>query len=519
MAGEDLCSYINLHFYNAAGVRQNARLQEAKGLSFTDELQADGAASYSASLLADTFDVVPDLLEGPGYCKAAMVLTAGAAPVEVFGWELVPTSGTVIAVEGQEEIVPTAPGLRNILNRAQVDPESGTWDKNTEDARAFGWMSYPSAYWYDAGDWSTPGTHGPEKFPGGVSAEKITADTTPAVGDVMLFRTAFTLTSAAAVRISWMCDDEGSLWADSKLADTSQSANQIQSITLGLSAGTHNIAAEVTNTIQPECGFAAVVTNLTTGTVIRKTDVTNWVTHKVVGGAKPGMSAGAIIRTLLDEAVAANQDAEGLDLLTTDFDGLEDSDGSFWTVLQEVAFPIGTPLGEVVRHLEELGCDVHIKPDFTLQAFIEQGTDVSATVLFVEGANLLGLTYQGTPVRGTITRVRTLGGWATVSNGAGVTAYGKRYLTVVSGTSASTAQGARLGGRALEETASPRYTYTATIVATTGRVPFLSFKKGDLVTCPDRVKEPTVMRVLSISASTPSDTAGPVTFTIELDLP
>jgi len=518
VAGEDVCGYVDLRFYTAAGVRVDKTLPEARGISFTDELAGDGRASYTTSTLAQALTVDPDLLES-GICKAAMVLEPGVAPVEVMAWELVPTSGTVIAEPGQRDLTCTAPGLRHLLEYAVVFREGGgSWDQIQDDARFFGWMSKSSAYWYQAGDWVTPATYGPKKLAGNRTGDKITADTTPAIGDVNLFRTSFNLTATATARIYWQCDDEGTLYVDGKQADTSQAANTTQSISVALPAGPHTIAFEVKNTIQPECGLAALIVNTTDNRVLRRTDTTNWKTHKV-SGAKPGMSVGAILRTLLDEAQGA-QDVYGLDLLTPDFDGQDDSNGDPWPELQETPFPIGaTTLGDVVRHVEELGCDVHIKPDGTIQAFIEQGSDVSSTVWFQEGVNLLGLTYAGEPVRATKALVRTLSGWIEVTNSAGVTAYGKRYMGVISGTSASTAQGNRVGSRALQETASPRYTYTASLRAVTGCVPFLNFKKGDLVKCPNRIGTMTTMRVLSITASTPSDSSGPVTFQVELDLP
>lgn len=517
MTGEDLCSFVELRFYNSAGTRYNARLLEAKGIRFSDELAADGQASYSASLLSDMFDAAPDLLEGPGFCKAAMVLTAGAAPVEVMGWELVPTSGTLVAEPGQQELTATAPGLRHLCEYAPVFNEAHTsWDSLPDDARFLGWMSQSNSYWYNAASWDTPVSYGPVKLAGNRTGEKITTDLTPAVGDLYSFRTQFTLSSAAVIRIYWQADDEGSLYVDSKLADTSSSANTTQSVTLGLGAGLHVVAARVKNTISPESGFAALVVNVDTNTVIRRTDTTNWLGFK--GSNPPGMSIGAILRTLLDEAQA--EGAFGVDLLTPDFTGAVDSAGNAWPEVHEQAFPIGdTTFGDVIRHMEELGCEVHIRPDFTLQAFITQGSDVSASVWFQEGVNLLGLTYEGSPVRGTKALVRTLSGWIEVTDSGAVTSYGSRWLGIVSGTSATTAQGARLGARALQLTSSPRYHYTARIRAVTGAVPWLDFKKGDRVKCTDRSRAYVTMRVLSITAETPEDTAGPVVFTVELDVP
>jgi hypothetical protein len=518
-----LASHIELRFYDFDGTRRNQVLREARGISFTDELQGDGSASYRTSLLAQALQVDPDMLEGPGFCRAAIPLADGAAPTEVFAWELVPTSGTVVGEVDEQEVQCTAPGLRHLFEYAIVHAEGGAWDKTSEDERHFGWMSKENPLWYDASDWSTPLSHGFRKLlKNGQGAEKITADLTPAANDVYLFRTSITVTSSTPVLITWQADDEATLYVDSEVADTMTQANTSQSFVLGWTGPrTHTVAAEVRNTIGTECGLALMITNLTTGRVIRRTDTTAWKTHKVVSGVYPGMTLGAVLRILHNEANSTDQDVYALDHLLADFDGDVDSNGDAWPEQHDAIKMMtgSTTNGDAIRQLEELGCDVHIQPDGTFQAFISQGTDHSAACWLQRGSNLLRLDYAGQPVKGTKGIIRTIGGWLTRTNTAGVTAYGKRYTAITSGTSGSTSEGARLIDRALEETARPRYTYTATIRAVTNCVPWVNFTKGDLITCPDRVGTPTAMRVLSISASSSDDTPGPVLFTVELDLP
>ncbi len=206
--------------------------------------------------------------------------------------------------------------------------------------------------------------------------------------------------------------------------------------------------------------------------------------------------------------------------LTPDFTHTLDSAGNAWTILPEKGFLTGqATLGDVVRELEELDCDVRVLPNGTFQAFISQGSNVSSTVWLQEGVNLLGLTYQGTPVRATKALVRTLKGWTIATDSGGVSAYGKRYMGITAGTTGSALQGRKIALRTLDETASPRYVYTATVRAVAGAVPFLSFDVGDTIKCPNYAKVMTSMRVLSITASTPDDAPGPVTFTLELDVP
>lgn len=530
MTGEDLCGYVDLRFYSNSGVRRNYTLPEARGLRITDELAADGAASFSAPLLAQALAVSPDLLED-GFCKAAMVLAPGEAPTEVFGWEQVPTSGRLVGEPADKAATVTASGLRNVLSHAVVFPEVGGWDKNTEDARLFGWMSAQSTHWYSAADWTAPVSYrnvlttGSWPFAG---TAEITMDLTPAADDVNLFRTTFTLAAASRVRIYYLADESVSLYLNSELLveASGYEALHTQSVNLVLSAGTHTLAALVTNNDRTELMLAcAVATVSSTGamTLVRKTDLTHWKGHKVIGGVYPGWNAAGILLKLVEEANALS--VFGTSLLTADFTATTDSAGVAWPAADRVdakAFPVAqTTVLDVVRDLEDAvpSFDVHVKPDFTLQAFGSQGQDRSATVWFQPGVNLLTLDYNGSPVVATKALVRSVGGWSLGINATGVTNYGVRYTGITSGTSVSRGQGSRLGDNMLRRLARPTYTYTATLRAVAGCVPWRDFFKGDRVMIPVRGGSTAAMRVLSISASTPEDTAGPVLFTVELEAP
>jgi hypothetical protein len=526
VSGEDICAAVFLRFYDKTGARRQVSLPEARGIRFLDELAADGSASYTASLLAQAFGASPDLLED-GICKAALVLGAGEAPTEVFGWELVPTDGTLVGEPVEKEAQATAPGLRHLLTYAPVFPEVGGVDTNSEDARAFGWMSAASSYWDSTTGWITPLVYrqmGTEAL--GMTAWWITADTTPAVGDVNLFRSTFSLTADTPLRIYYAGDDTVRLFLNSELiGEQNPSSNEFSSVDVTVGAGTHTLAAEVTQLYpstagpgQGELKFGCAVTKMNTSppVVLRVSDSTHWTTYKVTG-SKPGFTAAGIFLKLLAEAQAAG--VYGVNLLTTDFTSTHDSAGTSWPDLQERAFPTGqTSLADVVTELEEVAFDLRIKPDFTVQAFVSQGTDKHTTVVLRPGVNLLRMTYRGSPVRATRALVRSLEGWTEVVNSAGEAAYGKRYIGITSGVAASNAQGAQLGDNALGDLARPVYTYTATIRAVVGAVPYRDFGVGDRITAPVRGGTG-VLRVLSITPSTPDDVPGPVTFTLELAAP
>lgn len=525
MTGEDVCSYILLRFLDGDGIPRNVTLPEARGITATEALADDGGARFGTALLAQALQVDPDVLED-GICQAFIVLETGQAPVPVAAWVQNPTSGTVVAEAGQQEVTCTNPGLRSLLLRAVVFPEMVRWDTNTEDARLFGWMSAASAYWYDAGDWSAVASYGilvSGQWPSSAHPRKITVDLTPAINDEFLVRSTFTTTSAGHVKIYWLGDDATVVYLNSKhLADNGPSGDgavtHIQNVVLP--AGTHTIAASFTNLFFDEAKFCCAITKVNSDgseTLIRQTDTTHWLGKKIIGGNYPGWTAAGIFLKLLDEAQTLG--VEGLGWLTPDFTATLDSNGDPWPTIEDAkGFEIGTTtLADALTQLEELAFDLRILADGTVQAFIEQGEDVSADVRLQKDANLLGLTYQGTPVVATKALVRAVAGWTLITDSTGVTNYGIRYIGITSGNSGSIAQGARLGARALRDMAHSRYVYTATFRAATDAVPFLDFKVGDTITCLNRKGEYVPMRVLSLSPSTPNDVPGPVLFEAELE--
>jgi hypothetical protein len=523
--GSDVCSYVELRFFDADGTRRQVVLPEARGVSAMEELAGDGAASYRASLLAQAITVDPELLED-GLVQACTVLQTGQPPVPVAAWVQKPTSGTVIAEAGQEETSSINEGLRSLLLRAVVFPEVVRWDTNTEDARLFGWMSAQDPLWYDAGDWSAVASYGilaSGQWPSSAHPRKITVDLTPAIGDEFLVRSTFYADTAGHYKFYWLGDDATVVYLNSKhLADNGPSGDaaitHIQNQVLPV--GTHTIAASFKNLFFDEAKFCCAITKVNpdgSETLIRQTDTTHWVGKKIIGGNYPGWTAAAIFLKLLQEAQDRN--VEGLDYLVPDFTATLDSNGDPWPTIEDAkAFEIGTTtLADALRQLEELAFDLRILPDGTVQAFIEQGEDVSDDVWLQEGSNLLGLTYQGADVLGTRALLRAVAGWTAVTDATGAAAYGMREIGITSGNSGSIAQGARLAARALRDMARRRYVYTATFRAVEGRVPFLHFKVGDTITCLNRKLEYVLMRVLSLSLSTPDDVPGPVTFTAELE--
>lgn len=525
----DLCGYVNLTFYSTNGVSKEKNLPEARGLRVVDRLGEDTIASYTAPFLAQALQADPDLIER-GICVASMPLAEGAAPTPVAAWRLTPTAGTCVGEVDEREVQCTSPGLRSFLRGAPTLPEVGGISRYAPDVRMLGWMSASDALWYDAADWTAPFSHGTVPARKGWPAANtllISASSTATApaGDVHLFRTSMNLATGRWIKVKFYGSDRVTFFIDGVIVSEHEWTGYTVVFDKWLPAGPHTFAVQHENNEGSTALFAMAcdITNRnsdgTFGTILRRTDLVNWVAHKVVGGVKPGYNAAGVLLKLLAEAQAIN--ITGTAVLTPDFTHLVDSDGVAWTdAAQEQVIQTGTPLLEVLRRLEESveDFDVHVTPGFVLQAFKGQGSVTSVADL-VPGANLLRLDYSGSPVEGTRAIVRAQEGWAQVTNSAGLAAEGLQYETIESGESLTLGQGTRLATSRLRGDAFPRYTYTAKVRPRAGAVPFLNIKKGDAVRCPDRSGAVVLMRVLSIAFETPPDLSGPVLFTLELEVP
>lgn len=499
-------------------------LPSADGVQWTTELGGDGAITYGSSALAAALLADPDMLEA-GRVKVTVDGT------DVFLGECQPTSGALVSPREKrgEELQASAPGFRHVFAHGTLYPENASFADALDDRRVFGFMSEQSAYWYDAADWTAAESHGTNASPDATmiaaeadsnvpaewpdqAAERITSDTTWAHGMVSLFRKTFTLASDTYLRIYYSGDDYVQAYLNSApIGDPLTQRldyHRTYYVDVHLRAGDHVLAFEAKNVDDAPLPTHNVnwiicsVYTLTAGglTHLFRSDTT-WLAHKV-GAAKPGMSPGAILRTIIDEQQANN--VWGISELTTDFDGQTDSAGVAWPVLHELEFAIGASPAECIEQLEEF-CDVHVTPAGVVQAFVSQGADLTASVALVEGTAGVGeialssYAYRAAPVRGTRLLVRSRQGWSMVADTAAETAHGRRFLTISAAAALSRAEGERVGNAELEVTARPTYQFTAEFVLPAGGAP--PFGKGDLITALDRTKTAAPLRCLSLSGA------------------
>ncbi len=233
-------------------------------------------------------------------------------------------------------------------------------------------------------------------------------------------------------------------------------------------------------------GGAAIVTDEITrgqsaGSVV-KSD-TSWVVLDDPASV-PGLTPGEILRLAVEEAQARGTTV--LDDVTLGFTDAADSDGNAWSA--ELVLPLSLP-ADVHRLsvvVEELGFDVDVDPDLTLQAWNLRGTDRSGTVSFTAGtAGTSGFvaSQDETTVRNVI-RARTDQGWFENTDATSVTARGRWEDGIALSGYSTEDEAASVTQPLLDDLATPPKNTTWTIPEEATVVPYDDFFLGDVVSAP-----------------------------------
>lgn len=216
-----------------------------------------------------------------------------------------------------------------------------------------------------------------------------------------------------------------------------------------LDEGDHFFAAKVTNFDRPDPSTNVVGFILSLAKMLGGGVAVGDVVSRSSSGTKmlafpadePGMTAGHIMRVLIEE----NQDLGWQTGLTLSFTDTLDSDGVAWPDELNVAYPVGTSLSEVMRHLRDSGAaEFAMDPvGLELHAYVRKGTDRTGAgaadeVLVAYAANVhrMAKKHIGPGVNTTISRTAE-GRWIMLEDTAAVTAHGRRLGGLAQGSAPS----------------------------------------------------------------------------------
>lgn len=245
-------------------------------------------------------------------------------------------------------------------------------------------------------------------------------------------------------------------------------------------------------------------------TLLLRSDTTHWE----VATQEPKHRPALIVKTLLQEGQGRN--VYRLSAMATDFSNTADSGGTPWATEVDITVKVGTTLLATIDQMVDLGADFHVDPDTaTLRAWESRGHDVSASVRFQPGNNLLSYSTVSEPKVKTAALVRSKDGWAV--KGHGQDTYGRREMYVEVGGTKSESTAAIVAGRVLARTGKQRVTASASdCVAVDGATPYTDFAVGDIISVPSPTGTSWKRaRVLSIAMQDPN---GSATFTPELEV-
>lgn len=525
------CSTVELRVYDRDGTTLRDTVG-AVGAQWSDPLGEVGSAQLSVPLLQAIMQTNPALLDN-AIVKVATNLT-GTTLTEIFGF--LAEGGQFTLISDQEDAGKQRDlqcrGLLGLFDDWIVYPETGI-HAHSGDQRAFGWMSAESTHWFDQSQWS--GTihgkrwadiaatadryHLPKGWPdpdaqwvGTNSKEK------------QYFRTKVTVDEDTPVRVYASADEDLHVYLDSELI-ISNNSHEVGYTELNhwrgvLTAGTHTFGIKFLKVFSPTAytrwngsGYdftdadkmiftvCSLKPNGNVDEVLRHTsEASTWLAVGLDDGVRPPTwTAAGIVGKLVAEA--RDRGVDSATRITLNFDKSLDSDGTAWPDLHERGWPVGEKGSKVIADLAELDVDFDMLPDLTLNAYVDQGADVSATVQLVQGTNILRYTINPTPIIATTLLVRSHNRWVERTDAAAETANDRREGFLQTGGSLSREQARHVGDRALDDLAREQMTATAEIIATTGCVPYLDFGKGDTVMAYDKTMTAAPMRVVSISGA------------------
>jgi hypothetical protein len=398
-------------------------------------------------------------------------------------------------------------GALGVLNSGMCIPEYGWRAEGTEE-RSFDYGSNPSiGGWLVPSEWKTPvgklvrqswrWTYKKRHLPKGWPDKKAqwlwwrNPDATNVANEVNYFRSSFVAPSAGRYRFSVCGDDTLEFQVDGEIRATTGPGGwrKTTKIVLHLSAGTHYLAAKVTNTSgsagnQNRSGFLCSVARINGDgdvvTVARRTTPSTWTVRRQLTSA-PGWYAAQILRQLVAEQQARG--CAGHSGVTFGFSTAADSYGVPWAGRQELSVTVGTQALDYVQQMVETGLDVVMSPDLGLYVYRTRGADRSGWVrLNQHDAHTMEESGTQPPSIRNILYARALTGWSGVTHAASVAANGIREAMISLGSSRSLTQTAAALTAMLPDMAAPPRTVEIQISGATGRwQPYRDFYVSDWV--------------------------------------
>jgi hypothetical protein len=492
---------VKAKVYNSAGTFV-ANLPRADGIRWLDEHNSAGGATIDTHRYDDVETA------HPGIWAAGNQVVISVGSKDVFRVVLDGEPGYRIDEAGQRVDSWAGTGALGILNSGEVEPEYG-WRDEATDERSFDYGSNPAiGGWYVASEWKKPvgklvrqsyrWTHKKHHYPKKWPEKKAqwlwwkSPDSTSTPDEVCYFIDTFTLSQARRVKF-WVCGDDAlEFQVDGEVRITAGpgSWKKASTLVMTLAAGTHTVAAKVTNAPSSQgaanrAGFLCAIGRLNSdGDVaawILRSNPTTWKVRRQRSAA-PGWYPGQILWQVVTEEIAAG--CAGHNLISLGFSTKVDSHGSAWTGSRlERSLTVGTQGLEYVQKMVEAGIDVSMTPALRLNAWRQRGADRSSFVRINQGTSrVLDESASPEASRRNDLRARAKTGWVGRTATSSIAAIGRRKAVVSMGASRSKAQTAAMLAAMINDLAYPPQTLEVKLSgAASGPQPYRDFDVADWV--------------------------------------
>jgi hypothetical protein len=338
-------------------------------------------------------------------------------------------------------------------------------------------------------------------------------------------------------RMSVAADDYYEIWLDGELVlggDGSEAYRVFRQKTVTLSKGSHTIAAFVRDKGKVKSGDRNDAFLFTLQQINKKGKVQSTIKRSGKqwaawhGPNPPGWNRAMILRNAVIEARERNNDtALGL---TLGFTKDTDSDGNKWRDDTNADVQVGTSVLDLQSQFSESNeFDVWIDAgSMTLNASRRRGRNKSDSVVLAPGYNLLVWSVSETDEMKNVILAQHAAGFVWVRSPSSVRKYGAREAYLEFGGLRSDAAVEALVTALLSSVSragisggSPAIvnhkeeSYSGSVIAVAGAVPFLDYEVGDIVSAPGSDGGLRAHRVLSITGTEDGD--GQLTFDPELE--
>lgn len=502
---------VDVAVYQPDGTTLIAAVPRRREVRGQEELNTPGVGSFQLHLDDAVLAAHPTLLAP----RNVVTFTRASDAVELKRFRL--EEHTPLTIDAGEKAARTTTvngrGLLGGLQQgvvAPLDPDLAI----TGEVRVFNYASPdPLADWGTPSDWTAAlgvqwdtavVRHGWPKAWSDRRAKWIWP-TDPTLGAAVgpaWFRKELTLTVETPILIQASADNRFEMWLAGVPIMSGASWRQVYEYTVTLPAGTYLFAARVDNGTGGGLNPAGLICSVAAynggkiGSILLRTDTT-WLTKGY--GDPPVWSVGGVLAKVITEA--QDRDVTNLQGLTLGFDKDDNSNGDAWSAdsRQEFTLNLGDDVLKILDEASELATDVWTDGQ-VIQAAERRGTDLTATVVFADGDNVLASapTFRSNGIaNAALVRYGAL--WMWVEDTVSIAAEG-RYETFISLPDVTDpTQAVKQVLAAFVETGTAEITIPLTVASAKGPVPMSDFNVGDLITGPGLFGEPTSLRVMSIA--------------------